>query len=706
MTKNGNENFLLKDNIKKMETEQKLKNEGIIFQRRILSHKKDNKTISQKSTNSKKDLSIKLSEQYIKRNKNNINTSYINNIPFYSMRAKKSSLTTKLNQRSINDVPKGNIKKNNSFKTASINKKNCSPIPALNNNKKKIIKANSCKRYKNNTNRKSLNIIGFNNRNFLFSGGLSPRTTLCKIENGHISPIERSKYYLNTNMERNSRYEKYKFNFKRWDKLAINKQCDKFPNNMNNKLYDSQNNINNGKDKENNGLNNNQNRININDNGIQEIVIKNIKKNKKLGINDIPLNRKKYKTKENTNNSSASNKYTIFNYYNQIQNSALNKEENNIFIEEAQNGLKFDQMKSIENNNKIKVNNCDFKKYKPSRKSYSCEKVCDENIQVRSPASFTEFDIKNKKIFPKTKESSHHFVNKSLILKRNNFNLDNMNKGIYRNEFHSIKQNYNTEMMNEQLIKIKNNKLEDFIKDDKINIYNKREIVINKYSDKDNNISKEHKMRNKYIDMKEDIFNSNTDISHEKEKCLNNYTFDNKYEIDSEVSFKFLRNNNNIFDSNNTNITYNSISNNIPQNYTEEIPLNYSLRQKIFTKKIIGAINLRHNNVNKNNNKNVEDKNNISKNTINNTSRNNNIIENKENIGNNVMFINNKFNGDYMELAKICVNQEKIISDLVKNVQHLNNKICDKDLCINELNNQLYSIKYDLLNTLQKTNGK
>jgi hypothetical protein len=431
-------------------------------------------------------------------------------------------------------------------------------------------------------------------------------------------------------------------------------------------------------------------------------------KNKKLRISDIPLNRKKYKTKENINNSDISNKYNIFNYYSQIPNLALNKEENNIFVGETQNGLKFDQMKSTENSNKIKVNNCDFKKYRPSRKSNSCEKVCDENIQGRSPASFTEFDIKNKKIFPKSKESTQHFVNKSLILKRNNFNLDNMNKGIYRNEFNSMKQNYNTEMMNEQLIQIKNNKFEDFINDDKINIYNKREIVINKYNDKDININinKEHKMRNKFIDMKEDIFNSNTDLLHEKEKCLNNYTFDNKYEIDSEVSFKLLRNNNNIFDNNNTNITYNNISNNIPQNYTEEIPLNYSLRQKIFTKKIIGAINLRHNKINKNNNKNFEDKNNIGKNNINNKSRNNNIIENKENIGNNVMFINNKFNGDYMELAKICVNQEKIISDLVKNVQHLNNRICDKDLCINELNNQLYSIKYDLLNTLQKTNGK
>ena len=63
------------------------------------------------------------------------------------------------------------------------------------------------------------------------------------------------------------------------------------------------------------------------------------------------------------------------------------------------------------------------------------------------------------------------------------------------------------------------------------------------------------------------------------------------------------------------------------------------------------------------------------------------------------------YGGNYLELAKICANQEKIISDLVKNVQKLNSQICNKDLCINELNSQLYSIKYDLLNTLQKTNN-
>ena len=86
---------------------------------------------------------------------------------------------------------------------------------------------------------------------------------------------------------------------------------------------------------------------------------------------------------------------------------------------------------------------------------------------------------------------------------------------------------------------------------------------------------------------------------------------------------------------------------------------------------------------------------------------NNNAIKEKRVLFNRkIGYKKNKFSGDYFELAKICVNQEKIISDLVKNVQNLNNQICDKDLCINELNNQLYSIKYDLLNTLQKTNGK
>ena len=85
---------------------------------------------------------------------------------------------------------------------------------------------------------------------------------------------------------------------------------------------------------------------------------------------------------------------------------------------------------------------------------------------------------------------------------------------------------------------------------------------------------------------------------------------------------------------------------------------------------------------------------------------NNNMNERRVIFNRKIDYKKNKYNGDYMELAKLCASQEKIISDLVKNVQSLSNQICDKDLCINELNNQLYSIKYDLLNTLEKTKGK
>ena len=66
---------------------------------------------------------------------------------------------------------------------------------------------------------------------------------------------------------------------------------------------------------------------------------------------------------------------------------------------------------------------------------------------------------------------------------------------------------------------------------------------------------------------------------------------------------------------------------------------------------------------------------------------------------------NNINNKEYMELAQKCAKQEKIIYDLMNNVQQLNSQIYDKDLLINELNNQIYSIKYDLLNTLKKTNS-
>ena len=726
MSKNGNENILLNDYHIEKEIDQKMKNEGIIFQRRILSHKKEkeNKNTCQKSNNNKKDLSIKLNEQYIKRNKNSIKYNYCNNVPFNLGRPKKSSFIKKSNI-SINDIPKVSIKKSKYIKTTNISTKNCSPIPTLNKSTKRMIRPNSCRRYKKNINKKSMNLNDLNDYNVLLKGSFSPRISMKKLENGHISPMERSKFYINTNYERPNGLGKNTFNYKKWNKITINNIIDKYGKMIQNKICENQKNNNNGIDKENIRLINNQNKINVNNDGIQEIVIPNINKQKKLRISDIPLNRKKVNTKDNINNNINNNNITTnnvnnsFRYFNQNQtpNNAMSKEEKIDFVGDSVNGLKFEKMiKSPETKNKIKVNDSGFNRYKSScKKTNSSQKMYTDSMVYQYPESVTEFDIKTQKIQPKEKEKTKFTMNKSLNLKNNKFNLDNPNKDIRRNEYHSFKLNANTEM-NEKLIKVKSNKLEDFIKTGDINIFNKREIVINKVKDKDDYAIKENtvEMKNKY-DSKEDTFNNNTDLMNEKDKCINNYTFDNKNEMDpedAEISFRFVgKCNNNIFDNYNTNT---NISNNIPKNnFTEEIPnpIHYSLKHKIFTKKKIGGISIKTSNINNNNsnyNYNSEDKSFCNKNNdkrksiINNNSQN----ENKENIRNNNILKNNKFNGDYMELAKICVNQEKIISDLVKNVQQLNNKICDKDLCINELNNQLYSIKYDLLNTLQKTNGK
>ena len=712
MSKNGNENISLKNSHKKIETEQKLINEGIIFKRRILSHKNESIIVSPESYSNKNDSSIKVTEQYIKRNKKSIKYDINNSIPFNSVRAKKASFS-KMCNTPINDATKASIQKTNYIKATNINRKKCSPIQTLNNSRKNILNGNtSCKRYNNNNNRKSLNIIDFNDKNILFRESLSPRISISKLENGHISPIERNKYYINTNIDKDNGYEKQKFNYKKWNKITINNIFERFANNnIKNKMYESPKTNNNCIDKENNGLMSNQNKININKNGIQEIVIPNINKQKKRRINDIPLNRKKVKSKGNFNkNIDIINRNNIFNYCKQMSNLALTKDEKNNYIGETVNGLRFDRIiRSPEPKNKIEVDNNGFKRYKSSNKKInSNDIILRNNITYHHLNNFTEFDINNQKSPLRAKNSTKHTMNKNLSLNSNIYNIDNTNKGIFRNENHSLKQSANTEI-NEEVIKIKNSNLIDFIKTDDIKINNKKIIVFNKYKEED--IIKEDNTETKkgINDINEDIFNSKTDIFNEKEKCANNYTFDNKFEIDSEPSFKILNNNNNYINinnfldnstiTNNNNIT--NISNNQTKNITDELPLNYSLKQKVFKKKIIGGVNLRASSINMFN----KDKSYYNRNKSK-SSSNNPIIEDKENIRNNALFKNKKFNGNYMELAKICISQEKIISNLVENVQQLNNKISDKDLCINELNNQLYSIKYDLLNTLQKTSGK
>jgi hypothetical protein len=419
-----------------------------------------------------------------------------------------------------------------------------------------------------------LSIIDLNDKNILFRESLSPKTSFSKLENGHISPIERNKYYINTNIDKDNEYEKQKFNYKKWNKITINNIFERFANNnIKNKMYESPKTNNNCIDKENNGLMSNQNRININKNGIQEIVIPNINKQRKIRINDIPLNRNKVKTKGNFNNNICIiNRNNIFNYCKQMSNLALTKDEKNNYIGETVNGLRFDRIiRSPEAKNKIEVNKSGFKRYKSSNKMPDSNDI-KENISNHHLNNFTEFDINNQKSPPRAKNSTKYAINKSLNLNSKTYNIDNTNKGIFRNENHSLKPSANTEI-NEEVVKIKNSNLTDFTKNDDFKINNKKVIVFNKYKEED--IIKEDNTETKkeINDINEDIFNSNTDIFNEKDKCANNYTFDNKFEIDSEPSFKILNNNNNYININNildnSTITNNNNITNILNNKTK-----------------------------------------------------------------------------------------------------------------------------------------
>ena len=634
MSKSENMNLLLINNdnknkninIKLLEAEQRLMNEGIIFKRRIFSHKKYIKNENLKRANSKKNLSIKLTDEYIyKKVSNKENNQNYANMPSSSFHSKKPSFIYN-SHSSINDFAKHEIKKTNNKKlNITSNPYYCKSTHY--NSNKNILKHYSGKKFHNNQ-EKSINKIYFKDKEnkLLKDCTFSPRvsTNNIKLENGYLSPVERSKYYINTYRSRDNRdsrynrYEEQRFNYKKWNKITINNIFDKEKDNYDEK----ENNC-----TEKNGKMYNKSDIIINENGI-------------------PCNKKK-----NKNNNIMVNCYldknNILNYCKQMSNLALTKEYKNNFTTETVSGLKFDQIiRSPEIKRNIKINKTNsLKKYKSSnKKSDSMERIISDNNYSRKD-SFSE--IKNQKTSSKNKSSS---------------------KKPYNNYINSNKKMDNKYNSKNKVIMTKY-KDEDIIKEDYIDIKN-----------------------NLYENLNEENFNTNTDLLTEKEKGYNNYTFDNKYEIDSEQSFKILNNyNNNIFDNA-------SVKSKIKQNNISEAP--YSLKYNIFTKKIIGGINIKNNHLN--NDFNLSEKN--IKHKINNKKD-----KGKENISNNNIddgYKNNKFNGDYVELAKICANQEKIISDLVKNVQQLNNQICDKDLCINELNNQLYSIKYDLLNTLQKTNSK
>ena len=423
MSNNANCNFLKNQNQKLLDTERRLLEEGIIFKRRILINIKDNNNDIKDNNNKDikrnthhKNLSIKLTDKYIS-NEKKINNNHIN-----SLRTKKKSFS-KNNYLSINEFREYGIKKCDNLKT-NINNIFNNKINCKNKNydNKINLKYNNYKKYKNNTQRKSLNKNDFD-MGILPYENLSPRISYIKLEKGHISPIERTKYYRNNNKDKDKGYKNLKFNYKKWNKIIINNIFDKDKNDKMN-------------EKENNGLIYNQNDIYINDNGIQEIIIPNINKAKRIKGNNIPYTNAKYNNITNTNHSI--NKNNKKNSFNKIPNLVLSKENKKNFSREILNELKFEKnTKSPEIKNKYKINNnsMTFKSYKSDNKKLdSFEGIIIDNKPKRK---------KNIKISLKNKNISNKILNSINNIKKkdNKYNLENnnQNNNIYRNDFYKFK---------------------------------------------------------------------------------------------------------------------------------------------------------------------------------------------------------------------------------------------------------------------------
>ena len=274
---------------------------------------------------------------------------------------------------------------------------------------------------------------------------------------------------------------------------------------------------------------------------------------------------------------------------------------------------------------------------------------------------------------------------------RNNYNYNNNTNSNIKNYYKT--SNKNKELFNEGNICINNN------------INNNEQYKTKRIS----KISLKHSINNKI-----NKFNlENLDILQNSKNSLNNNfkQSKNKKLVTEEIKIKnsklldYMKKSKSNKKEPNLNSSINNLNFNIEATYDK-----YSKRKRNLSFNIFNSFNPDSNPLLFSNDDSYINNNNINMTFLSNGtffSNNNNSINEKRVIFNRkIDYKKNKFNGDYVELAKICANQEKIISDLVKNVQSLNNQICDKDLCINELNNQLYSIKYDLLNTLQKTNGK
>jgi len=712
---NGNQKHLpLKDeNLKLLETEQRLINEGIIFKSRLLNHKNKSQKPNTKRNNNKKDISIKLTTLNLKKNKLLIN----NNIPINSKKKKKSSFSN-INHLSISDLSKGKMKNKENF--------NLSKKLTATNSTRNIYNHNSYKHPKNNIYKKNSKfMINFNEKNITSSMNISPRISNIKIGNCHLSPTERSKYLLNNNIkDLDMRYEQQKFNYNKWNKIIIN---DIFNKEINNEIIQNTNpNSNNNEiiDKiakeSNDKYDNYSNKSYMSGKNkeIQGIVITNFKNKKQKKANDIPYNKRKNKTKEKI-----IERNNIFNYCKEMTNLALTKENTSNFTGQSTKGAKYDRIlgtndvQGLKNSIHININNninTNLKQYNKSinKKHNSIIKIDKHSFQSGHQYSFKEIDFKNlskNKDFnsPRVSFDLKNKSHKNGINKYNNEpnDIEKKKNNNNKNDLYEFKEN-SIPILNTQVIRIKNSKLMDYIKSDEVNGVKKSKEIIFKKEKNENN--EDIKSKNEFC---EELFNSITDLITEKDK---GYTFDNKLEIDNTESTLRLFNNCNNYnlDKNSTNFSNYNINTTCDLNKNHKTNLPYSLKHSIFYKKITGGVIIKANN----NNNNDENINMINK-SYKSYSYNNNLKENKidereviftnhKNKKDNKKIENNndsKSTGEYMELAKICANQEKIISNLVENVQKLNNQICDKDLYINELNNQLYSIKFDLLNTLQKT---
>ena len=214
-----------------------------------------------------------------------------------------------------------------------------------------------------------------------------------------------------------------------------------------------------------------------------------------------------------------------------------------------------------------------------------------------------------------------------------------------------------------------------------------------------NNTQENDLKLNKIITKQNYEKNKNNNNNNNNNMCLTtNYIFDNKTEDSTESNLNLQSTFNTFYSFYNSDIK----NNNIDNSKIKTSP--------VFRKKITGCADIR--NLKKSNLDNYYSTFFKEKNYKINNPKILNLIEvekENENSANDKYYNtckedNNLFKLEYNDLEKICLSQERIITDLLNNVQILNYQISDKDQHINELNNQLHTIKTDLINTLNKSN--